>query len=59
MQPQMFILCCQFCHVFIHIFLMILSCQAPERPEVPEIESDVFSDGAEEGEEELPEAGPA
>ena len=37
---------------------MILSCQAPEIPEVSEVESDIFSDGAEEGEEELPEAGP-
>eukprot|EP00435_Cladocopium_sp_Y103_P058679 s621_g20.t1 len=31
--------------------------EAPEIPEVPEVESDIFSDGAEEGEEELPEAG--
>ena len=37
---------------------MFLSCQAPEIPEVSEVESDIFSDGAEEGEEELPEAGP-
>ena len=45
-------------HSYFHVwFLMFLSCQAPEIPEVSEVESDIFSDGAEEGEEELPEAG--
>ena len=45
-------------HSHFHVwFLMFLSCQAPEIPEVSEVESDIFSDGAEEGEEELPEAG--